>query len=50
MAGTVENDRPFSNLKRMQTVQKSAELAMKPKDVFNVTVRVSDSMWFQTVH
>ena len=38
------------NLKRMKTVQKSDELAMKSKDVFNVTVRLTDSMWLQTIH
>lgn len=38
------------NLKRMKTVQKNDELAMKSKDVFNVTVRLTDTRWLQTIH
>lgn len=43
MAGTVEDD-SLVNLKRMQTLQKNDELAMKSKDVCNVTVRASDTV------
>lgn len=43
MAGTMEDD-SLVNFKRIQTLQKVDELAMKSKDVCNVTVRASDTM------
>lgn len=44
MAGTVEDDRQFSEFK------KNDELAMKSRGVFNVTVRASDIVWLQTIN
>lgn len=49
MAGVSEDD-SLVNFKRIQTLQKDDETAMKSKDVFNVIARADDSVWLHTIN